>query len=142
MASSVLAGASCFAPELVGASSAALVGGASLCLELEPAPPARGDLLTDLLTDLRGQQPRIRRAAMKHGIRNVRVFGSAARGEETARSDVDLLVDFDIEGRRVLPLVAFAREVSRIVGRPVDASTPEMLAPKVRRAALLDAVPL
>ena len=30
--------------------------------------------------------------AEKHGARNVRLFGSAARGEATAGSDIDLLV--------------------------------------------------
>ena len=35
--------------------------------------------------------------AAKHGAFNVRVFGSVARGEETETSDIDLLVDYDLQ---------------------------------------------
>jgi hypothetical protein len=42
---------------------------------------------------LRARREEIPRVAAKHGAGNVCVFGSVARGEETADSDVDLLVD-------------------------------------------------
>jgi predicted nucleotidyltransferase len=35
--------------------------------------------------------------AAKHGAFNVRVFGSVTRGEETEKSDIDLLVDYDLK---------------------------------------------
>jgi hypothetical protein len=35
----------------------------------------------------------VKRIAAKHGVRNVRVFGSVARGEAQADSDIDFLVD-------------------------------------------------
>ena len=35
--------------------------------------------------------------AAKHGAFNVRVFGSVSRGEETETSDIDLLVDYDLQ---------------------------------------------
>jgi len=72
----------------------------------------------------------------------VRVFGSAARGEETAASDVDLLVDFDAARHGVLPLAGFAQDVRRIVGREVDVTTVELLRDEVRERALAEAVPL
>ena len=35
--------------------------------------------------------------AAKHGAFNIRVFGSVARGEETEKSDIDFLVDYDLK---------------------------------------------
>jgi len=36
------------------------------------------------------------RIAAKHGAYNLRVFGSVARGEETPSSDIDFLIDYDL----------------------------------------------
>ena len=105
---------------------------------LRDAPVARGQLLADL----RGHAEAIRSAARRRRIRNIRVFGSAARGEESAASDVDLLVDFDSAKRGVLPLIGFAHDVRTIIGREVDATTVDLLRDEVRERALAEAVPL
>jgi predicted nucleotidyltransferase/DNA-binding XRE family transcriptional regulator len=116
----------------------ARAAGSSLEVVVRPAPAARGQLLADL----RRRAQEIRDAARQRRIRNVRVFGSAARGEENAASDVDLLVDFDAARYGVLPLAAFAHEVSAIIGRDVDATTVGLLTADVRERALVEAVPL
>jgi len=74
-------------------------------------------------------------------VRDVRVFGSVARGEDQATSDVDLLVELR-PGRTLLDLVAFRDEASKIVGLPVDVATPDTLKPRARTRATADAVPL
>ena len=112
--------------------------GASLEVKLRRVPVAQGKLLADL----RRRREEIRRAAQARRIRNVRIFGSAARGEETDSSDVDLLVDFDAARHGVLPLVGFASDVRAIIGRDVDVSTVAMLQDEVRKSALAEAVPL
>jgi predicted nucleotidyltransferase/DNA-binding XRE family transcriptional regulator len=112
--------------------------GASLTVTVVDAPAARGQLLAGL----RGHAIDIRDAARRRHVRNVRVFGSAARGEETASSDVDLLVDFDAVKHGVLPLAGFASDVRAIIGREVDVTTTELLRDEVRREALIEAVPL
>ena len=112
--------------------------GATLEVSVIAAPPARGELLVDL----RRHAEEIRVAAHTRRIRNIRVFGSAARGQESPTSDVDLLVDFDAERHGVLPLIGFARDVRAIMGRPVDATTTALLRDEVRQQALKDAVPL
>jgi predicted nucleotidyltransferase/DNA-binding XRE family transcriptional regulator len=112
--------------------------GASLDVRLVDAPAARGDLMDQL----REHANSIRAAARHRRIRNVRVFGSTARGQDTPTSDIDLLVDFDAEKHGVLPLVGFARDVRAILGREVDATTAQLLRDEVRRQALLEAVPL
>jgi predicted nucleotidyltransferase len=47
------------------------------------------------LETLRARRDEILFIAAAHGASNVRVFGSVARGEDDAESDLDLLVDFD-----------------------------------------------
>ena len=47
------------------------------------------------LDELRRRRTEIQRIAESHGARNVRVFGSVARGDAVPGSDVDFLVDFD-----------------------------------------------
>jgi uncharacterized protein len=59
-----------------------------------------------------------------HGIRRLRLFGSALRGELHADSDLDLLVEF--EPGRTPGLLGIARlelELEEMLGRPVDLRT-------------------
>jgi predicted nucleotidyltransferase/DNA-binding XRE family transcriptional regulator len=84
----------------------------------------------------------IRAAAEAVGARNVRVFGSVARGDETPDSDIDLLVDFPAGEQGLFPLLMLAEEVERLVGRPVDVAAVEVMAGPVRERALAEAVPL
>jgi hypothetical protein len=49
-----------------------------------------------LIDTLRAQRDTILALSQQYGARNIRVFGSVARGEEQADSDVDFLVDFPI----------------------------------------------
>lgn len=112
--------------------------GTSLTVTLHDAPVAQGRLLDDL----RRHAEDIRSAARRRRVHNIRVFGSAARGEERPGSDVDLLVDFDAARYGVLPLAGFASDVRVIVGREVDATTVELLRDEVRDRALAEAVPL
>jgi uncharacterized protein len=94
------------------------------------------------LAALREHRAEIRAAAERVGARNVRVFGSVARGEETPESDVDLLVDFPARERGLLPLLTLAEQVEQIVGRQVDVAAVEAMADPVRERALAEAVPL
>jgi hypothetical protein len=49
------------------------------------------------------------------------VFGSYARGEETAQSDLDLLVDYDkTEKLSLLDIVRYKRDLAKLIGREVD----------------------
>lgn len=61
----------------------------------------------------------IREAAAKLGLRNVRVFGSVARGEDGYNSDIDLLVTPD-EDVNLFDIAFFGEEVRRITGFPAD----------------------
>ncbi|MCY7302584.1 MAG: nucleotidyltransferase family protein [Thermoleophilia bacterium] len=81
------------------------------------------------------------RAAAEHGARNVRVFGSVARGEEHDASDVDLLVEL-APGRTLLDLVGLRLELEDMLAIDVDVTTLDMLKPAARETVQREAVPL
>ena len=88
----------------------------------------------------RSKRDEILRIAAKHGARNIRVFGSLARGEDSPSSDVDILVDLD-PNRTLMDLGGLLMELQEILQVRVDVATEDMLRPKIRQRALVDAVP-
>lgn len=93
---------------------------------------------SDLLNRHRDQ---VRQIALRHGVANVKVFGSALHGDDTDSSDLDLLVEpttqttmFDIGG------IQF--EVSALLGIKVDVLTPRALPESFRARVLAEAKPL
>lgn len=57
--------------------------------------------------------------AARRGARNLRVFGSVARGEAGPDSDIDFLVDMDAK-RSVLDLSELILDLQEALGHPVD----------------------
>src|SRR5437867_4653904 len=84
---------------------------------------------------LRRSRPRLQSAARRHGVRDLRVFGSIARGDETAESDVDLLVELDA-GRTLLDLIGFQQDAEEILGVDVHVAAPRFLKQRVRSRAM------
>jgi uncharacterized protein len=89
----------------------------------------------------RDKRERILQAAEKYGARNVRVFGSVARGEAAVGSDVDFLVDLE-SGRTLMDLGGFLSALEELLDTEVDVATERMLKPNVREQVLRDATPL
>lgn len=79
--------------------------------------------------------------AARHHARNVRVFGSVARSEETEGSDVDLLVDMD-RGRSLLDQVRLRRAISELLGVEIDVVSTGGLLERDADTILGEAVPL
>ena len=77
----------------------------------------------------------------KHGARNVRVFGSVARGEADEQSDIDLLVDME-PGRTLLDLGGLLMDLQALLGQNVDVVTERGLKPRIRERVLHEAVAL
>jgi predicted nucleotidyltransferase len=92
--------------------------------------------LRDRLPELREE---IRRIAAENGARDVRIFGSVARGEECDGSDVDFLVALE-PGRSLLDLARLELRLERLLGRPVDVVTDAGLRDVVRNAALREMI--
>jgi uncharacterized protein len=68
---------------------------------------------------LAAHRDEVRRLADDFGVKNPRVFGSVARGDDLPGSDLDLLVTVP-RGRGLLALVGFARAVEDLLGVHVD----------------------
>jgi len=79
--------------------------------------------------------------ARAHGLVNVRIFGSVARGEDTAQSDIDLLVDLE-KGRTLLDLGGALMKLQELLGRKVDIVTESGLHWYLREKILAEARPL
>lgn len=90
---------------------------------------------------IRRHRDRLLTAARRNGAREVRIFGSVARGEDSPDSDIDLLVELEPE-RTLLDLIAFQQDAGDILGIHVDAATPEILKDRVRERVLAEAVTL
>ena len=88
---------------------------------------------------LREKREDILRIAAKHGAYNVRVFGSVARGEARADSDVDFLVDIEV-GRNLLDRIALIQELEALLGRKVDVAKLKNLHECIREKVLQEAV--
>jgi uncharacterized protein len=93
------------------------------------------------LGSLRGVRSMILAAARRRGVHDVRVFGSVARDEADAGSDLDLLVAPG-PGTTLFDLSGFALDVEEIVGRHVDVATPGGLKARIRDRVLAEAVDL
>ena len=76
--------------------------------------------------------------AKRHGIRNVRVFGSMVRGDADDASDVDLLVSLPPE-KTGLALGALLMDVQGLLNRRVEVVTERSLHPAIRRRVLKEA---
>lgn len=90
---------------------------------------------------IREKRDEILAIATRYGARNVRVFGSVARGEADAESDVDLLVEFD-ETTSLLDHASMLIELEALLGRRVDVAPEKCLRPRIRERVLEEAVPL
>ncbi len=79
--------------------------------------------------------------AAKHGAKNVRLFGSVARGDDRPDSDVDLLVDVGPTTSSWFP-AGLILDLEQVLGRPVEIVTEKGLNPLIREHVLQEAVPL
>jgi len=95
----------------------------------------------DVADQLRERREKILRVTAKHGAGNVAVFGSVARGEETADSDIDFLLDITGKPTPWFPggLVA---DLEELLGRRVQVVLRRSLSPLIRDSVLKDASPL
>jgi hypothetical protein len=90
---------------------------------------------------VKSKRDEILRVAAQHGARNVRVFGSVARGEADEASDVDFLVEME-PGRSLLDLGSLQVEFELLLGRRVDVVTVRGLKARIRNTVLTEAVPV
>ena len=84
--------------------------------------------LEEILDRLKAAAPAFRE---RYRARSLSVFGSMARGDERADSDVDILVDF--EGKATFDdFMGLKLDLEALLGRPVDLGTPQTIRPELR----------
>jgi predicted nucleotidyltransferase/DNA-binding XRE family transcriptional regulator len=103
--------------------------------------PALKQLQGPLGARVRQHRQEMKRIAGRHGLTNLRVFGSVARGEEAAGSDIDLLVDIE-PGVGLLGLARCQHELQSLLHGAVDLVPARDLKARVARAVYADAVPI
>ena len=86
-------------------------------------------LLTSIKSDL----------SARYKVRSIGLFGSFARREGRADSDVDILVDFS-EGADLFDLIELSEYLEEKIGRHVDLATPRALRPEIRDGIYRDVV--
>jgi uncharacterized protein len=95
----------------------------------------------DLIEILKAEREQVLRIAQQRGAHNVRVFGSVARGEADAASDIDFLVEME-PGRSLLDLGGLVSDLEKLLGRNVDVVTEHGLKPRIRARVIEEAIPL
>jgi len=83
----------------------------------------------------------VRAIALRHRVRNVRVFGSVLHGDDTDGSDLDLLVD-PAPDATLMDIARIQHQLQTLLGVPVDVLTPKALPPSCRERVLREAVPV
>jgi predicted nucleotidyltransferase len=90
---------------------------------------------------VRAKREEIQRIAVKHGARNVRVFGSMARGDARQDSDVDFLIEVCAETSSWFP-AGLILDLENLLGRRVEVVTERGLNSLIREDVLREAVPV
>lgn len=92
------------------------------------------------LEELRKYKPQIVQISTAHGVGNVRVFGSVARGDSTEKSDIDFLVT--IEKPMGWHFFNLGDELEALLGCKVDVASEGALHHRLKEKILQEAIPL
>lgn len=95
----------------------------------------------DLTETLKTNRVVILDLAARYGAKNVRIFGSAVRGDFDQNSDIDFLVDME-KGRSLFDMGGLLMELQKLLGRRVDVVTPQGLRPRIKETVLKEAMTL
>ena len=91
---------------------------------------------------LKNKRSEILSIANQHGAYNIRVFGSVARGEETEQSDIDFLVDYDLD--KITPWfpMGLIEDLEALLGKKVDLVAAKSLHYFIRDKIMNEAISL
>ena len=99
------------------------------------------DLSATMMDRIQAARAEILAAAAEDRLENVRVFGSIVRGDATAESDVDLLVD-PLPGCTLFNLTGFRMAVEELLGASVDVTPARSMKSGIAEGVLAEAKPL
>jgi hypothetical protein len=93
------------------------------------------------IDELRTHRREILSMAARHGVGNIRVFGSVLHGDERPESDIDLLVEVE-PGRSLLDIIGLEQELGELLGGRVEVLTVGGLSPYLEKRILAEAATL
>ena len=82
---------------------------------------------TAVLELIRGELPRLRR---EYDVRSIGLFGSYAKGTQRAKSDIDILVEYETTPG-MLKYLELESDLSELLGRKVDLVLKKALKPSI-----------
>ena len=115
--------------------------GYDLVIDIRPQPRRLSRLSGPVGQRVRRRRRDLIAAAAAHGVTNLRVFGSVARGEDHPDSDVDLLADFP-PGLSLFGLGRLEADLEAILGTRIDLISAADLKPGVREHVECDLIAL
>lgn len=83
----------------------------------------------------------IKEIARRYNAKNLRVFGSMARGDARPDSDVDILANLDVN-TSLLDRIALTQEIEDLLGRKIDLVTPDKLHKIIKDKIIKEAIPI
>lgn len=91
---------------------------------------------------LDARRPEIEAVLSAYGASSPELFGSVARGDATATSDIDLLVDLDDCGNPLMRVAGLSEELSEVLGVRVDVVSESLLRKALAAEVARDRTPL
>ncbi len=76
----------------------------------------------------------------KHAVKRAAIFGSFARGEAKAKSDVDILIEYKTKNKSLFDLVDLKSDLEETLGRKVDVITYNSIYWRIRERILAEQV--
>lgn len=128
-------------PSLPTLSALVAATGLELDLQLRTTPRRLDSLTGPIGRRVRRKRRRLVDRAAEHGVRNLRVFGSVARGEDGPDSDLDVLADLPA-GMGLVALTRARDDLEAIIGCRVDLVPASDLKPGVRETVEAEIVAL
>ncbi len=93
------------------------------------------------LSELKRRRKEILEIAERHGAKNIRVFGSTARGEDSPASDIDFLIDYGTKVSFLFP-GGFLADLEKLLQCHIDVVTDRALRPPMKDIILREAIAL
>jgi predicted nucleotidyltransferase len=100
----------------------------------ELAAPTRRPLAGPTGRLVAAHRRELRDVLRRHGVKNARIFGSVARGDDHEGRDLDLLVDF-APGTSLVDIISIQEELESVLGGAVDLVPDKGLKERVRASA-------
>jgi predicted nucleotidyltransferase len=92
---------------------------------------------TEAIETLRQYEQSLR----ERGVQHAALFGSVVRGESSAGSDIDIMIEVDPDARMtIFEYVGLKEYIASLFREPVDVVNREAIKPHIRPAVIADAI--